>query len=197
MAELLSYAETQKLLDELPREQQKLVADLIPAQISVGGVQRVLQALLAERVSIRDLPTILEGIQEACGGAGARHAGDRRACARAAGAADQRQPHRAGGYIPLVTLSPEWEAAFADALVGPPEDRQLAMAPGKLQEFMQRLRDGVRHGGGERRGAGAAHQRRRSALHVRAIVERIRPATPVLAQAEIFPRARIRTVGTI
>ena len=36
MAELLSYAETQKLLDELPREQQKLVADLIPSQITVG-----------------------------------------------------------------------------------------------------------------------------------------------------------------
>jgi Sigma-54 interaction domain/FHIPEP family len=70
MAELLSYAETQKLLDELPREQQKLVADLIPSQISVGGVQRVLQGLLAERISFRDLPTILEGIQEACGGAG-------------------------------------------------------------------------------------------------------------------------------
>ena len=49
MAELLSYAETQKLLDELPREQQKLVSDLVPAQISVGGIQRVLQALLAER----------------------------------------------------------------------------------------------------------------------------------------------------
>ena len=66
MAELLSFAETQKLLDDLPREQQKLVAELIPAQITVGGVQRVLQMLLAERVSIRDLPTILEGIQEAC-----------------------------------------------------------------------------------------------------------------------------------
>ena len=45
---LLSFAETQKLLDELPREQQKLVQDLIPAQFSVGGVQRVLQALLAD-----------------------------------------------------------------------------------------------------------------------------------------------------
>jgi flagellar biosynthesis protein FlhA len=41
VADLLSYAETQKLLDELPREQQKLVADLIPAQITVGDVQRV------------------------------------------------------------------------------------------------------------------------------------------------------------
>src|SRR6185312_16471016 len=47
MAELLSYAETQKLLDEQPREQQKLVADLIPSQITVGGVQRVLQSLLS------------------------------------------------------------------------------------------------------------------------------------------------------
>jgi len=63
MAELLSYAETQKLLDDMPREQQKLVADLIPSQISVGGVQRVLQGLLTERVSIRDLATILEGIR--------------------------------------------------------------------------------------------------------------------------------------
>ena len=44
------------------KEHQKLVADIIPSQISVGGVQRVLQNLLAERVSIRDLPTILEGI---------------------------------------------------------------------------------------------------------------------------------------
>ena len=94
MAELLSYAETQKLLDELPREQQKLVSDLIPSQITVGGVQRVLQSLLAERVSIRDLPTILEGIQEACAAAIACHSRRRRACARAAGAADQRQPHR-------------------------------------------------------------------------------------------------------
>src|SRR6185437_874609 len=55
MSELLSYAETKKLLDELPPEQKKLVDELIPAQIAVTGVQRVLQTLLAERVSIRDL----------------------------------------------------------------------------------------------------------------------------------------------
>ena len=50
---------TQKLLEELPKEQQKLVADLVPSQVNVGTLQRLLQALLAERVSIRDLPTIL------------------------------------------------------------------------------------------------------------------------------------------
>jgi flagellar biosynthesis protein FlhA len=196
MAELLSYAETQKLLDELPREQQKLVADLIPSQISVGGVQRVLQGLLAERVSIRDLPTILEGIQEACGGA--THAiPSLVAHVRTRLARQISDSHTgAGGYIPLVTLSPEWEAEFADALSGPAEDRQLSMAPSRLQDFMHRLRTAFDAAAS----AGEAAVLLTSGgvrSHVRAIVERIRPSTPVLAQAEIHPRARIRTVGTI
>jgi flagellar biosynthesis protein FlhA len=194
MAELLSFAETQKLLDELPREQQKLVAELVPAQISVGGVQRVLQALLAERVSIRDLPTILEGIQEAC-------AAQTRAVPAICGhvrarLARQISDAHAGpqGYIPLVTLSAEWEAAFAEAIVGPPEDRQLAMAPSRLGEFMQRFRAAFDAAAAEAPvllTSGAIRP------HVRAVVDRIRPATTVLAQAEIFPRARIRTVGSI
>jgi flagellar biosynthesis protein FlhA len=196
LAELLSYAETQKLLDELPAEHQKLVAELVPAQISVGGVQRVLQMLLAERVSIRDLPTILEGIQESCGG-------QTRAIPTLAAHVRVRLARQIsdsqvgpGGYIPLVTLSAEWEGAFAEALVGPAEDRQLSMAPSKLSEFIQRLRavfDAASQSGETPVLLTGGPIR----LHVRAIVERIRPATPVLAQAEIFPRARIRTIGTI
>ena len=194
MPELLSFAETQKLLDEQPREQQKLVSELIPTQISVGGVQRVLQALLAERVSIRDLPTILEGIQEAVA-AQARAVPAICGHVRARLARQLSDAHTgAGGYIPLVTLSADWEAAFADAVVGPPEDRQLAMAPGRLTEFMQRFRAAFDAAAAESPvllTGGAIRP------HVRAIVERIRPATAVLAQAEISPRARIRTVGTI
>jgi flagellar biosynthesis protein FlhA len=196
MAELLSYAETQKLLDELPREHQKLIADLIPGQISVGGVQRVLQGMLAERVSIRDLSTILEGIQEACS-SGARAIPAIVAHVRARLGRQISASHTGpGGYIPLVAMSAEWEVAFGDALVGTAEDRQLAMAPTRLQEFMQKLRAAfdtaaaagdapVLLTGGDIR------------AHVHAIVERIRPGTPVLAQAEISPRARIRTVGVI
>ncbi|HYZ63208.1 MAG TPA: FHIPEP family type III secretion protein, partial [Acetobacteraceae bacterium] len=196
MAELLSYAETMKLLEELPREQQKLVADLIPSQISAGAVQRVLQILLTERVSLRDLPTILEGIQEACGGG-------LRAIPAIAGHVRTRLARQISdsytgpnGYIPLITLSPDWESAFSEALVGPPEDRHLAIAPSQLNEFMQRFRtvfDQVT-------AAGEAPVLLCSGgirAHVRAIVERLRPATPVLAQNEIYPRARIRTLGTI
>jgi flagellar biosynthesis protein FlhA len=196
LAELLSYAETQKLIEDLPREHQKLVQELIPAVISMGAVQRVLQSLLSELVSIRDLPTILEGIQEAC-------AGQVRAIPVLVGHVRTRLARQISdshvgpmGYIPLITLSPEWEQAFAEALSGPPEDRQLAIAPSRLMEFMQRLRAAF----------DTAAQAGESAVlltggpvrpHVRAVVERVRPATPVLAQAEIHPRARIRTVGTI
>jgi flagellar biosynthesis protein FlhA len=196
MAELLSYTETQKLLDEPPREQQKLVSDLVPGHITLGGVQRVLQALLSERVSIRDLATILEGIQEA-GADATRATPTIVAHVRARLARQISDCHVGpGGYIRLVTLSPEWETAVAEAVTGPPEDRQLAMAPSRLQAFMQALR-------GAFDGASATNEvpvlltSGGIRAHVHAIMERIRPNTSVLAQAEISPRARIRTVGTI
>jgi flagellar biosynthesis protein FlhA len=196
MAELLSHAETQKLLDDLPREQQKLVAELIPSQISAGGVQRVLQSLLGERVSVRDLATILEGIQEACAGQ-ARAIPALVAHVRTRLARQISDAHTGpNGYMPLVTLSPEWETVFAESLVGPPEERQLAMAPSRLSEFMQRFRTAFDSAAAAGEApvllTGGAVR-----FHVRAIVERIRPETPVLAQAEIHPRARIRTVASI
>lgn len=100
------------------------------------------------------------------------------------------------GYIPIVTLGAEWEADFADALVGPAEDRQLAMAPSRLTAFMQRLRtvlDAAAEAGEHPVLVVSSAIR----FHLRAIVERVRPATAVLTQAEIGPRARIRTIATL
>jgi len=196
MAELLSFAETQKLLDDLPAEHRKLVADLVPAQIGVGGIQRVLQALLAERVSIRDLPTILEGIQEAIA-ANARSVPAILAIVRVRLARQLSDAARGpGGHVPMITLSADWEVAFTEALVGPPEERQLAIAPSKLGEFMERLRAAfdAANAAGEQPALVCSGPIR---PHLRAIVERLRPATMVLAHTEIHPRARIRTVGTL
>jgi flagellar biosynthesis protein FlhA len=196
MAELLSYAETQKLLDELPKEQQKLVADLVPNTITVGGVQRVLQSLLAERVSVRDLATILEGIHEACSN-NARGVPAIVAHVRIRLARQISDSHVSDkGYVPMITLSPEWEATFIESMVGPPEERQLALPPTRLQEFVQRFR----HAFDAAVAAGDTPVLLTSATiraQVRAIVERVRPATPVLAQGEIFPRVRIRTIDTL
>src|SRR3978361_793299 len=64
ISEFLSYTEAQKILSGLPQDQQKLVSDLVPSTITVGALQRVLQMLLVERISIRDMPTILGARQE-------------------------------------------------------------------------------------------------------------------------------------
>ena len=100
------------------------------------------------------------------------------------------------GYIPIVTLSPEWEMEFADARTGPPEDRQLAMAPSKLSDFMQRARGAI---DGAIQQGDAPILLTSSAIrpHVRMIIDRVRPEVPVLAQTEISPRVRIRTVGSV
>ncbi len=195
MSELLSHAETQKLLDELPKEQQKLVADLIPSQISVGGVQRVLQTLLGERVSIRDLPNVLEGISEACGYSRnitsiVEHVRARLARQISDSATDT------GGIIPLVTLSPEWEQAFTDSIAGDGEERHLVMPPTQLQQFIQAVRQTFERFAimGETPVLLTSPGIR---PFVRSIVERFRATTMVMSQNEIHAKAKIRTLGQI
>jgi flagellar biosynthesis protein FlhA len=63
--ELLSRAETKRLLDALNESHPKLVEELVPKMMTLGEVQKVLQHLLREQVSIRDLGTILEALVEA------------------------------------------------------------------------------------------------------------------------------------
>ncbi len=195
MAELLSFAETQKLLDEMDKEHQKLVADLIPTRISLGGVQRVLQNLLAERVSIRDLPSILEGVSEACGHTRSVAAITEHARARLARQISGMTTNREG-FIPLLVLGPEWEQAFAEALVGSGDERQLTMAPSKIQGFIAAVRSAFDRQAmmGETPVLLTSPTVR---PYVRSIVERFRPSTVVMSQNEISPKARIKTVGQI
>ena len=65
MAELLTFGSVRQLIDDLPKAQSALVADIAPSQITISGIQRILQNLLRERISIRDFSTILESIAEA------------------------------------------------------------------------------------------------------------------------------------
>jgi flagellar biosynthesis protein FlhA len=195
MADLLSYAEVQKLLKELPKEQAELLKDIVPAQVTASGVQRVLQMLLAERVSIRDLGTILEGIAEAV--PTTRHASQIVELVRARLARQLCAQHLSpGGYLPLISLSPKWETAFAESIVGQGEDRSLAMQPSKLSEFVAAVRERFE----EAARASEAPVLLTSASarpFVRQIVERFRPQTSVMSQAEIHPRIRLKTVGNV
>jgi flagellar biosynthesis protein FlhA len=195
VAELLTYSAVQSLLSGLTKEQQKLLEDLVPGQISISGIQRVLQALLNERISIRDLPTILEGIAEIAGGGRSTQTVVEHVRARLA-----RQICAANlgpdGNLPLLTLSPQWERDFAEAMVGEGEGRHLAMAPSRLQQFIVGVQKGFEN---------AAQLGELPVLitspsirpHVRAIVERFRPQTVVMSQTEVHPRVRLKTVGSI
>ena len=195
MADLLSYAEVQKLLKELPENQKKLVDDLIPGVVNAATIQRVLQALLKERVSIRDLPQILEGIGEA-----APHTASVTQLVEQVRARLARQLCWANrgedGALPIITLSADWEQAFAEALIGPGEDKQLALAPSRLQDFIRGVRDTFER---------AALQGEQPVLltspgirpYVRSIIERFRGQTVVMSQNEIHPRARLKTVGMV
>ncbi|WP_140984427.1 flagellar biosynthesis protein FlhA [Asticcacaulis tiandongensis] len=195
MPELLSYADVSKLLRDAPTDQKKLIEDLIPSVVTVATLQRVLQALLKERVSIRDLPAILEGLGEV-----APHTKSISHMVEHVRARLARQlcwQNRAeDGALPIVTLSNDWENAFAGSLVGAGEERQLSMAPSQLQDFIRAVRDtfervsmngdvavlltspGVRP-------------------YVRSIVERFRGSTVVMSQNEIHPKVRLRTVGQV
>ena len=195
MSELLSYGEVQKLLKELPKEQGELLKDITPALITTSGIQRVLQILLAERVSIRDLSTILEGIADGLASTRnptmlAEHVRirlSRQICAQYAGPS---------GYLPLIALSAKWEQAFAESLVGQGDDRQLAMQPSKLTEFINLVRE--RYEAAAREGEAPVLVTSAGIRpYVRGIVERFRSQTPVISQSEIHPRARLKTVGSI
>jgi flagellar biosynthesis protein FlhA len=195
MSDLLSYGEVQKLLKELPKEQGELVKDIVPTQVTISGIQRVLQLLLAERISIRDLSTILEGIADAL--AFSRNPATIVEHVRARLArqicAQNTSPM---GYLPLIALSAKWEQAFAESLIGQGEERSLAMQPSKLSEFMGAVRSAFER---------AAHEGESPVLvtsagirpFVRSLVERFRAQTTVLSQAEIHPRARLKTVGSV
>ena len=195
MPDLLSYAEVQKLIKDLPADQKKLVDDLVPSVVTATTVQRVLQSLLKERVSIRDLPTILEGIAEA-----APHTSSVQSLVEQVRVRLARQLCWANrgedGALPIVTMGPEWEQAFGDALIGPGEDKQLALAPSRLQEFIKNVREAFERAAlaGDSAVLLTSPQIR---PYVRSIIERFRGQTVVMSQNEIHPKARLRTVGMV
>jgi flagellar biosynthesis protein FlhA len=195
MAELLSYGEVQKLIKELPKEQSELLKDIVPAQITVSGIQRVLQILLAERVSIRDLSTILEGIAD--GLPATRNAAMLAEHVRARLARQICAQHvTAAGTLPIIALTAKWEQAFAESIVGQGDDRSLAMQPSKLTDFINAIREKFEQAA---RDGEAPVLVTSPAIRpfVRGIIERFRAQTSVLAQSEIHPRVRLKTVGSI
>lgn len=195
MSELFSYDELEKLIKDLDDSHQKLVAEMIPAQIPMTSLQRVLQNLLSERISIRDLPTILEAVSEVAATTRSVNLISEHVRTRLA-----RQITYANineeGILPLISLSADWESAFHESVVGDEHNRQLAMAPSKLQEFIEACKRTFE----EASMMGEAPVLLTTPLirpFVRMVAERFRPLTVVMSQNEVHSRVKIKTVGVV
>lgn len=194
ITELLNFSETKKLLDGIGDDHKNLVSETVPEKITTSGLQRVLQNLLAERVSIRDLPAILEAISEATSVTKSLTLITEHVRGRLARQISYDNVNR-DGYIELLTLSPHWEQIFGEGLVGG-EEKQLSIPPSKLQEFIGIIKQAYQQYA--MRGINPVLLVNPAIRpYVRSVIERFRPVTVVMSQNEIHPKVKIKTLGQI
>lgn len=192
--ELLGRQETQRLIDNLAETHPKIVEDLIPHIVPLGTVQQVLKNLIAERVSIRDLLTILETLAEyghAVKDPGALTEGVRAELARAIA-----QPYlNERGELATMVFKPETEQQLHDYLQHNESGSFFAMGPSTAQ----RLLDGIKHAIENSAFAiqpillVSADLR----LPLRRLLERVLPNLVVLSHNEIPSNVSVVTVGVV
>ncbi|MBD3821208.1 MAG: flagellar biosynthesis protein FlhA [Thiotrichales bacterium] len=138
-AELLGYDETQKLLDKLKESSPKLVSELIPDKLPLSVVVKVLQNLLEEKVSIKDLRTILETLTESA--AKVQDPSLLTIQVRAAlGRSIIQNLVGPEGELKVITLDPSLEQLLLQASQGSPEG-QLAIEPGLAERLHNTLKE--------------------------------------------------------
>ena len=195
ITELLSYSEVQKLLDEISEENKKLVKDVVPDPVTISILQKVLQNLLSEGISIRDLPSILEATADALS-----HTKSIANITEHVRIKLSRQicfsNTSSDGFITVLSLSPEWEEVFSSSIIGEGDDKNIAMPPSKLQEFTNKVKR-MYDEQASKNIVPAILTTGVNRAYVRAVIERFRSNISVISQNEIHPRARIRTVGLI
>jgi flagellar biosynthesis protein FlhA len=195
MGDLLSFADVQKLIDRLEKPHQKLFSDLVPTQLQPAMFQRILQNLLAERISIRDLGTIVEAVGEAVSSTRnpllltehVRSRLGRQICA---------SYETKEGILQVVSLSAGWERTFQDALSGEGEVKHFVVPPSKLQDFMEHVNT-IFQGYSQRGEMVVLLTSGTLRPYIRSILERFRPLTPVISQNEVHPKVKLKTVGEI
>ena len=194
--ELLSRAETKRLIDTLNDSHPKLIEELIPKVMTLGEVQRVLQQLLREQVSIRDLGTILEVLVEAAPANKAlphlvelcRQAMGRRLV----------QPHLdADGALPVLLLDPaideELQSCFGDGS-RTVSDRSALSVP-----VIRRVADSLKRlsGGASATAWPVLLCQSPARYHIRRWLEPAVPRLTVLAPSEVPADVRVRSLGTV
>lgn len=194
LPEMLSFGATTELVKGLDRDYQKLIND-IPNPSPVILTQHVLQSLLGERVSIRNLPLIAEALAEAAASSKnvsfiTEHVRKKLANQICRSLEDET------GYVRIISLGGQWEGEFAAATKVNGDDVSFLMSPARVQDFVAAARAELQK---------FAQRDEWPALLVapevrpivRSMIERVSPMTQVISHNEIHRKARLRTVATI
>lgn len=191
--ELIGRQEVQNLLDNLLKSYPKLVEELVPTVVSLGTIMRVLQNLLKEGVSIRDLRTILETMADWAPATQdtdilteyVRHALSRTICAELAD----------NGVIPIITLANDVEGIIQDSVQHREQGSYLAIDPPVAQKILDAIGETTNaFQGGQVPTLLVAPQIR---PHVRSLTERYYPSLTIISHNEIAPNLKVKSLGTV
>jgi flagellar biosynthesis protein FlhA len=192
--ELLGRQETQTLIDNLGRTYPKLVEELVPHVLNLGIIMRVLQNLLREGISIRDLRSILETMADY-----ATMTQDtdilteyvRHALSRSISAAHTQND----GVMPVITMDRKVEETIQTAIQHRERGSHLALDPKTAQNILDNLNTLLASfTGGQQPVLLVLPQIR---PHVRRLTERYFPNLAVLSHNEITSQIRIQSIGTV
>lgn len=193
--EILGRQEVQSLIDRVAKTHPKVVEELVPGLLSLGAVQKVLQNLLKERISIRDLQTILETLADY---APITKDTDLLTEYVRMGLARQiTKSHISGdSTIQAISLSHEIEEAITKSVHETPQGSFLTIEPGLAQRILSRLKEGLEEtmSKGHQPVLLVSHQTRR---FVRRLTERVFPAIAILSHNEIAGNARVQTLKVV
>jgi flagellar biosynthesis protein FlhA len=192
--ELLGRQETKGLLDAVAETHPKVVEELVPKVLSIGEVQKVMQNLLKERVSIRDAVSIFETLADY--GAMTKNFNIlTEYCRQALGRSICRQYQNEANELMVFTVSPEIEKSISDAIVHTEQGSYLGLEPRLAKDIMQRIRRTVESGAGSKSPILLCSANVR--MYVRQLIERYLPAATILSHNEIPPNLRVTSVGMV
>jgi flagellar biosynthesis protein FlhA len=188
--ELLTRQDVQRLLDGLAKEHPKVVEELIPHHLTLGGVQKVLQNLLREEVPIRDLLTIVETLADHA--PGSKDTDELTEHVRQALARTITSSYRgAEGLIPVMTFDPQIERMIRERV-----QEGISIEPQAAQRIMTAVQRSIENF--TKRGVlpvfltGVAVRR-----HLRQLIGHYMPQVAVLSHNEIPDGVNVQSLGII
>ena len=193
--EFLGRQEVQSLLDNLAKTAPKAVEELVPGTMALGSVQKVLQNLVRESVSVRDLLSIVESLADV--GHSVKDPDQATEFVRERLSRTIVKPYLdSNGVLAIITLDHTVERTLQESLRQTDRGAYLAMEPGKAQSMIRNINAALE---------GALVTDGQPVLltspvvrpHVAQLLQRFIPTLPVISQAEIPADIRLQSLNNV